>query len=79
LKIVKIEVFGVYPGAVDTDMICAIEIPKTSPEELAVNTLDGIEASTEDAFPDAMSQQFYTGWTQDHKAVEHQFGACFKR
>lgn len=70
-----IEVFGVYPGAVDTDMIRAIEMPKTSPEDLASATLDGIEAGQEDIFPDAMSQQFYTGWTQDHKAVEHQFGA----
>lgn len=70
-----IEVYGVYPGAVDTDMIRAIEMPKTSPEDLASATLDGIEASQEDIFPDAMSQQFYTGWTRDHKALEHQFGA----
>ena len=71
----NISVHGVYPGAVDTDMIRAFEMPKTSPLEIAKATLDGVEACTEDIFPDAMSQQFYAGWRQDHKMMEQQFGS----
>lgn len=70
-----VSVFGIYPGAVDTDMIRALTMPKTSPTDLAEAAFDGIEAGTEDIFPDAMARQFYADWTQDHKAVEHRFGA----
>jgi NAD(P)-dependent dehydrogenase (short-subunit alcohol dehydrogenase family) len=70
-----IQVHGVYPGAVDTDMIRDFQMPKTSPQEIAQAALNGVETGLEDIFPDAMSQQFYAGWQQDHKAVEHQFGS----
>ena len=75
LRSKHIEVFGVYPGAVDTDMIRAFEMPKTSPQHVAAAILAGIEAGTEDIFPDPMSAGFYESWKADHKAVERQFGA----
>jgi NAD(P)-dependent dehydrogenase (short-subunit alcohol dehydrogenase family) len=68
-----VQVIGVYPGAVDTDMIRDFEMAKTAPSVIAQATLDGIEAGAEDVFPDAMSQQLYEAWRADHKAVEHQF------
>jgi len=70
-----ITVQGVFPGAVDTDMIRSFVMPKTPAIDVARATLDGIEAGEEDIFPDPMSRQIYTAWRQDHKAVERQFAA----
>ena len=70
-----VEVFGVFPGAVDTDMIRDFDMPKTGAAEVARAVLAGVEAGTEDIFPDPMSRQLYAAWAQDHKAVERQFAA----
>lgn len=68
------KVFGVFPGAIDTDMLKGIEIPKTAPIEVANAVMAGIEDGLEDIFPDPMSQQLYAQWKADHKAVERIFG-----
>ena len=60
-----IAVHGVFPGVVDTDL--AIDVARA--------TLAGVEADQEDIYPDPMSQQVYSAWRQDHKAVERQFAA----
>ena len=70
-----IEVFGVFPGAVDTDMLAGVDIPKTGPADVARAIVEGIAAGHEDIFPDPMSTQVYAAWKQDHKAVEKQFAA----
>lgn len=70
-----VSVFSVFPGAVDTDMIRAFQMPKTPAIEVARTTLDGIEAGEEDIFPDPMAQQLYSAWRHDHKAVERQFAS----
>lgn len=66
---------GVFPSAVDTDMIRAFEMPKTPAIDAARATLDGIESGEQDIFPDPMARQVYSAWRQDHKAVERQFAA----
>lgn len=71
----NVKVFGVFPGAVDTDMLKGVDMPKTPPRAIADEILNGIEAETEDIFPDAMSKQLYSNWAADHKAVERQFAA----
>lgn len=68
-----IEVYGVFPGAVDTDMLAGVEMAKTSPADIAAAVIAGIEAGEEDIFPDPMSTQVYGVWKQDHKAIEKQF------
>ena len=68
-----IAVYGVFPGAVDTDMLAGVDMAKTSPADIAKAVLLGIEADREDIFPDPMSTQLYAAWQQDHKAVEKQF------
>ena len=69
----KIQVFGVFPGAVDTDMLAGVDMPKTRPADIASAIVSGIESGTEDIFPDPMSTQLYAAWKQDHKAIEKQF------
>ena len=68
-----VKVFGVFPGAVDTDMLKGVEMPKAAPADVASAVLQGIVAGQEDIFPDPMSQQLYAHWAADHKAVERQF------
>jgi NAD(P)-dependent dehydrogenase (short-subunit alcohol dehydrogenase family) len=69
----KIAVYGVFPGAVDTDMLAGVEMPKTSPEDVARSVVAGISQCVEDIFPDPMSASLYEAWKKDHKAVEKQF------
>ena len=70
-----IAVHGVFPGAVDTDMIRSFEMPKTAPIDVARAVLTAVAAGEEDIFPDSMSQQIYAAWRQDPKAVERQFAS----
>jgi len=69
----NIAVHGVFPGAVDTDMLAGVEMPKARPEEVATAIVAGVSQSREDIFPDAMSASLYDAWRKDHKAVEKQF------
>lgn len=69
----NIKVMGVFPGAVDTDMIAGLEMPKTSASDVARAIVQGISGDEEDVFPDPMSANLYMQWKQDHKAIEHQF------
>jgi NAD(P)-dependent dehydrogenase (short-subunit alcohol dehydrogenase family) len=71
----KISVHGVFPGAVDTDMIKDFPIPKTSPADVAAAILDGIEAGEDNIFPDPMAQQGHRAWREDPAAFERQMGS----
>lgn len=71
----RVAVHGVFPGAVDTDMLAGVEMAKTSPEDVAAAIVAGVAAGEEDIFPDPMSTALYAAWRADHKAVERQFGA----
>jgi len=75
LKPKQIEVIGIFPGPIDTDMARPFEFPKTSAEETAENILRDIEAGKEDIFPDPMSAQVGETWLRDPKAVERQFAS----
>ncbi|MBI1190802.1 MAG: SDR family NAD(P)-dependent oxidoreductase [Tepidisphaera sp.] len=70
-----IDVLGVYPGPVDTDMAKGIELNKATPEHVAGEIVKGIENRTHYITPDPMAQQVYAGWKGDHAAVEAQFGS----
>lgn len=69
----NILVAGVYPGPIDTDMTKGFDMEKDSPETVAKNVVKGIEAGTEDIFPDAMSQQVGEAYFASPKAIEKQF------
>lgn len=66
------KVFGVYPGPVDTDMADEIEMEKVSPAQAAHAILAGIEAGTEEIYPDPMAEQFGTAFEASPKGLEQQ-------
>jgi NAD(P)-dependent dehydrogenase (short-subunit alcohol dehydrogenase family) len=71
-----VTVHGVIIGAMDTDMIKALDIPKTSTEIVATGIFDGLERGEEDIFPDPLSQTMAEGWrTGVAKAFERQNAA----
>ena len=51
-----VEVFGIFAGWVDTDMTSDFDIEKTSPSEIARNTLIGIEAGDDNVDADERSK-----------------------
>ena len=57
-----VSVHAVMPGPIDTDMVRDLDLPKTSPEDVARGTLDGVEQGEEEIFPDPMSQSLADGW-----------------
>ena len=69
-----VAVHGVFLGPVDTEMTRGFEIPKASPESVAVGIFDGLENGEEDIFPDPASQSIAEGWrTGVAKAFERQY------
>ena len=69
----NVAVHSVFPGPVDTDMLDGIEMPKTSPGDVAKAIVAGINQNEEDIFPDPMSKEVYAAWSANHKDVEKQF------
>jgi NAD(P)-dependent dehydrogenase (short-subunit alcohol dehydrogenase family) len=57
-----VSVHAVLPGPIDTEMVRALEIPKTPPADVARAILDGVERGEEEIFPDPMSQSLAVGW-----------------
>ena len=70
-----ITVHGVFPGAVDTDMIRDFPIGKKAPAVVAQAILDGVEAGVESIFPDPMAQAGYRSWREEPAAFARQMGA----
>jgi len=66
---------AVYPGGIDTDMLAGIDAPKTAPRIVATAILDGVEAGTEDIYPDPTSAQMSELYANDPKAFTAAFAA----
>lgn len=71
----RIAVYAVFPGPIDTDLVRAMEMPKTSPETVAKNIVDGVAGGADDILPDPTAQAYYATWKADSKALERQFAA----
>jgi NAD(P)-dependent dehydrogenase (short-subunit alcohol dehydrogenase family) len=68
-----VRVHIVLPGPVDTDMTRGLDIPKTPPQLVAQNIIDGIERGEEEIFPDPFSASLAESWrTGAVKAFERQ-------
>jgi len=70
-----VAVHAVFPGPVDTEMLKGVQVPKTSPDDVARAVVQAVSQGEEDIFPDPMSASLYQAWRRDHKAVEKQFAA----
>lgn len=68
------EVYGVYPGPVDTDMAEHFPMEKTAPNAVAQAILAGIWAGEHDIYPDPMALQTHKNLLTDPKAVEREVG-----
>jgi NAD(P)-dependent dehydrogenase (short-subunit alcohol dehydrogenase family) len=66
---------AVYPGGIDTDMLAGIDAPKAEPRSVATAILDGVEAGTEEIYPDPTSAQMGDLYARDPKAFVAAFAA----
>jgi NAD(P)-dependent dehydrogenase (short-subunit alcohol dehydrogenase family) len=68
-----VRVHAVLAGPVDTDMLRGVDIPKASPESVAVAVFDAVENNEEDIFPDPVSAFIADNWRDGAtKALERQ-------
>ena len=65
-----LQVVGVYPGPVDTDMAEEIEFEKASPESVAEAILDGVESGAEEVFPDPWAEGYKVPYNAGAKTLE---------
>ncbi len=75
LRAKHIEILAVLPGPIDTDMVKALQMPKTSPADVAQGVLAGIARSDEEIFPDPMAQQMGAVWAKSPKDFERAFAS----
>jgi NAD(P)-dependent dehydrogenase (short-subunit alcohol dehydrogenase family) len=57
-----VTVHAVLGGPIDTEMIRAWDIPKSSPESVARAIFDGVENGEEEVFPDPMAAAMAESW-----------------
>jgi len=57
-----VRVHAVLPGPVDTDMIRGFDIPKASPESVALAIFDAVDNGEEEIFPDPASAPMAAHW-----------------
>jgi NAD(P)-dependent dehydrogenase (short-subunit alcohol dehydrogenase family) len=50
------QVVGVHAGFIDTDMVSALDQPKTAPADIAARILDGLESGATEVLADAVTQ-----------------------
>ncbi|MEU8982688.1 SDR family oxidoreductase [Streptomyces sp. NPDC048309] len=65
LKPRGIEVTGLHVGYVDTDLAAHVDAPKSTPESVAAQALDGIESGAFEVLADDVSRQVKAQLSQD--------------
>jgi NAD(P)-dependent dehydrogenase (short-subunit alcohol dehydrogenase family) len=73
LRAKGVRVHAVFPGPIDTDMIRAMDMPKTGATDVARAILDGLAAGVDDIAPDPMSAEVFGTFVRDPRAVEKKF------
>lgn len=71
----RIAVHAVLAGAIDTDMVRAMEMPKTSPLEVARNIVHAVSRGEDDILPESASQGMFEIWRRDPRELERQLAA----
>ncbi|MEV8539898.1 SDR family oxidoreductase [Streptomyces sp. NPDC051572] len=75
LKPRGIEVTGLHVGYVDTDMAAHVDAPKSTPESVAAQALDGIEAGAFEVLADDLTRQVKAGLSAEGGALYPQLAA----
>ncbi|MDV6332657.1 SDR family oxidoreductase [Asticcacaulis sp. 201] len=70
LKGSGIQVLGIYPGPIDTDLAKDIPMDKTSPEHCASEIVKGIAAGHTYIFPDPVALHIGQLWASDGKTLD---------
>lgn len=76
LKTSGIDVIGIYPGPVDTELAKDVPLAKVSPEHVAVNIVQGIEKGDTYIFPDPTALQIEHLWANDGRSLEAAMAAA---
>lgn len=75
LRSKNIQVFGIFPGPIDTEMSRDVDLVKASASDTAENIWAGIVVGKEDIFPDAMSTELGALWSSNPKGLELAFAS----
>ncbi len=75
LKPRGIDVTGLHVGYVDTDMAAHVDAPKYTPESVASQALDGIEAGAFEVLADDLTRQVKAGLSGEGAALYPQLAA----
>jgi NAD(P)-dependent dehydrogenase (short-subunit alcohol dehydrogenase family) len=70
LKAQGTHVVGVYAGFIDTDMAARVNVPKTSPRQVAERTLEGLRAGQNHVVADDAARDTWAALLADPAAVE---------
>ena len=65
-----VKLIGIYPGPVETRMTEGVNMPKTSPSDVAKAIVDGIINEETVILPDNMSREIYKNMLDDYTKVE---------
>ena len=65
MKIQNTRVVGVYAGFIDTAMAIGINQPKTSPQQVAERTLDGILSGKDHVLADKRAEEIWQATRSD--------------
>ncbi|MET7682359.1 SDR family oxidoreductase [Streptomyces sp. NPDC005423] len=75
LKPRGIDVTGLHVGYVDTDLAAGVDGPKSTPESVASQALDGIESGAFEVLADDLTRQVKAGLAADPAALYPQLAA----
>jgi NAD(P)-dependent dehydrogenase (short-subunit alcohol dehydrogenase family) len=67
LKVKHIDLLAALPGPIDTDMVKALQMPKTSAADTARGVVAGILRGEEEIFPDPLAVKMAALWNNSHK------------
>jgi NAD(P)-dependent dehydrogenase (short-subunit alcohol dehydrogenase family) len=62
-------VVGVHAGFIDTDMVAGLDVPKISPESVAVAAFDAVEAGQVEVLVDDRSKSVKASLPRDHELI----------
>ena len=67
-----INLLGVYPEPVETEMAKDLDMPKASSADVANKILDGVESGADEVFPDVMAEGYVGPYNDGQKTLERQ-------